>query len=330
MSSDKRWPERASRPTVLLGVLLAAVAAAGTATAQERYPSRPIAFVVGYPPGGGSDVSARALAAAAGKILGQPVVVANKPGGASAVALTGLKGEKPDGYTIGLLPTGPIIAQHMRKLAYDTAKDFTPILQYAELQMGVVVRTDAPWASMKELVEHARANPGKIRYSTAGPGSPPHLVMEQLAIREKLKWTHIPFEGTAPAIAALLGGHVEANADSTFWKPHIESGKFRLLAGFGARRISFLPEVPTLADLGYGVAGQALLGVIGPKGLPPQVVETLHDAFRKAMEDPEFLRAMARMDILTAYRGPDDLARHLVTFNAELEALIRTLGLRKE
>ncbi|MBI4012914.1 MAG: tripartite tricarboxylate transporter substrate binding protein [Candidatus Rokubacteria bacterium] len=317
-------------PAVTLLLLLPLLLGPGRAEGQEKYPVKPLTYVVGYPPGGGSDISSRALATAAARLLGQPVVVVNKPGGASSVALAGLKNEKPDGYTIGLLPTGPIIAQHMRKLSYDSARDFTPILQFAELQMGLVVRTDGPWASLKELAEYARANPGKIRYSTAGPGSPPHLVMEQVGLKEKIKWTHIPFEGTAPAIAALLGGHVEANADSTFWKPHVEAGRLRLLVGFGEKRISFLPQVPTLMELGYGVTGVSLLGVIGPKGLSPQVVETLHDAFRKAMDDPEFARAMQQMDILAVYRSSQDFARHLVKVNEELEALIRGLGLRKE
>ena len=182
----------------------------GAVLAQEKYPTKPINFLIGYPAGGTTDVCARPLVAAASKILGQPIVVVNKPGGASAVAVATLKTEKPDGYTIGILPSGAVLSQHMRKVPYDSAKDFTPIMQYAIYLYGLVVRSDSPWKTFKEFIDYAKANPGKIRYSTAGPGTPQHLVMERLALKEKIKWTHIPFEGGAPAISALLGGHVEA------------------------------------------------------------------------------------------------------------------------
>ena len=189
--------------------------------AQEKYPARPINFLIGYPAGGTTDICARPLATAAGKILGQPIVIVNKPGGASAVAVATLKTEKPDGYTIGVLPSGAVLSQHMRKVPYDSAKDFTPIMQYAVYLYGLVVQTESPWKTFKDFIDYAKANPGKIRYSTAGPGTPQHLVMERLALKEKIKWTHIPFEGGGPAIAALMGGHVEASSQTTEWKKQV-------------------------------------------------------------------------------------------------------------
>jgi len=144
----------------------------GPAFAQEKYPVKPINFLIGFPAGGTTDVCARPLVNAASKTLGQPIVVVNKPGGASAVAVATLKNEKPDGYTIGILGSGAVLSQHMRKVPYDTAKDFTPIMQYAVYLYGLVVQSDSPWKTFKEFIEYARNNPGKIRYSTAGPGSP--------------------------------------------------------------------------------------------------------------------------------------------------------------
>jgi tripartite-type tricarboxylate transporter receptor subunit TctC len=315
---------------IILGVLFFINALTGIAFAQEKYPDKPINFIIGYPAGGSTDVCARPLVAAASKILGQPVVVVNKPGGASAVAMASLKNEKPDGYTIGILPSGAVLSQHMRKVPYDSAKDFTPILQYAVYLYGLVVQTNSPWKTFQEFIEFAKANPGKIRYSTAGPGTPQHLVMERLALKEKIKWTHIPFEGGPSAIANLLGGHVEASSQTTEWKKHVEAGTLRLLAVYGEKRMSSFPNAPTLLELGYDITAPSLICVVGPKGLSPQIVETLHNAFKKAMEDPDFIKIGQQMDQPVLYRSPQDLAKHLVQMNEEMGGLIRSLGLRKE
>jgi tripartite-type tricarboxylate transporter receptor subunit TctC len=299
-------------------------------SAQEKYPTKPINFLIGFPAGGTTDVCARPLVAAASKILGQPIVVVNKPGGASAVAVATLKMVKPDGYTIGIMGSGALLSQHMRKVPYDTAKDFTPIMQYAVYLYGLVVRPDSPWNTFKEFIDYAKANPGKIRYSTAGPGSPQHLVMERLAMKEKIKWTHIPFEGGAPAVSALLGGHVEACSQTTEWKKHVEAGRLRLLAVYGEKRMIDFPDVLTLVELGYEIVAPSLICIAGPKGLPPQVVETLHGAFKKATEDPDFIKVSHQLDQPFIYRGPAELAKHVVKMNEEVGGLISSLGLRQE
>ncbi len=300
------------------------------APAQEKYPSKSINFFIGYPAGGTTDVCARPLTTAASKILGQPVVVVNKPGAGSAVAVAMLRTEKPDGYTIGILPSGAVLSQHMRKVPYDSAKDFTPIMQYAVYLYGFAVRADAPWKTFKEMMDFAKANPGKIRYGTAGAGTPQHLVMEQLALKEHIKWTHVPFDGGGPAVAALLGGHLEAVSQTTEWKKHVESGRLRLLAVYGEKRMKEFPNVPTLLELGYGITAPSLICIVGPKGLSPQIVETLHAAFKKAMEDPDFIKMGEQLDQPVLYRGPQELGKHLVEMNNQVGALIKSLGLRKE
>jgi len=315
---------------IILGILFFINTLAGIALAQEKYPDKPINFIIGYPAGGSTDVCARPLVAAAGKILGQPVIVVNKPGGASAVAMASLKNEKPDGYTIGILPSGAVLSQHMRKVPYDSARDFTPVMQYAVYLYGLVVQTNSPWKTFQEFIEFAKANPGKIRYSTAGPGTPQHLVMERLALKEKIKWTHIPFEGGPPAISNLLGGHVEASSQTTEWKKHVEAGTLRLLAVYGEKRMSAFPNAPTLLELGYDITAPSLICIVGPKGLSPQIVETLHGAFKKAMEDLDFIKIGQQMDQPVFYRGPQDLTKHLVQMNEEMGGLIGSLGLRKE
>jgi len=320
----------AMRLTTLFCLLFFVIALPWAVFAKEKYPTKPINFIIGYPAGGSTDICARPLVTAASKILGQPIVVVNKPGGGSAVGVASLKNEKPDGYTIGVLPSGAVLSQHMRKVPYDSASDFTPIIQYAVYLYGLVVQSDSPWKTFKEFIEYAKANPGKIRYSTAGPGTPQHLVMERLALKEKIKWTHIPFDGGTPAISALLGGHVEASSQTTEWKKYVETGRLRLLAVYGEKRMTDFPTVPTLLELGYDITAPSLICIVGPKGLSPNLVEVLHKAFKEAMEDPDFIKLGHELDQPVIYRGPKDLAKHLVQMNEEVGALIRSLGLRKE
>ncbi len=316
---------------VCLFFLVVMLAFPGFAPAQEKYPDKSINFIIGYPAGGTTDIGARSFVSAASKILGQPVIVINKPGGGSAVAIALLKNEKPDGYTIGILPSGAVLSQHMRKVPYDSAKDFTPIMQYAVYLYGLVVQSDSPWKTFKEFIDYAKANPGKIRYATAGAGTPQHLVMERLAIEEKIKWTHVPFDGGNPATAALMGGHVEALSQPPEWRKPVESGRLRLLAVYGEKRMTNFPNVPTLLELGYKITVvPSLISIVGPKGLSPHVVDTLHGAFRKAMDDPDFIKVSNQVDQPPLYRSPQDLEKHLVQINEEVGTLIRNLGLRKE
>jgi tripartite-type tricarboxylate transporter receptor subunit TctC len=153
--------------------------------------------------------------------------------------------------------------------------------------------------------------------------------MERLALKEKIKWTHIPFQGGGPAITALLGGHVEASSQTTEWKKHVEGGTLKLLAVYGEKRMMDFPDVPTLLELGYGIAAPSIISLVGPRGLSPQVVETLHGTFKKAMEDPDFIKVSRQVDQPPLYRGPEELGRHLVEMNEEVGSLIRKLGLQE-
>jgi tripartite-type tricarboxylate transporter receptor subunit TctC len=313
---------------VLLGLIFGLNSSGGMAMAQERYPNKPINLLVGDPSGGTTDLLARPLALAASKVLGVPIIILNKPGGASAVAMASLKNEDPNGYTIGIMSTGAILSQHMRKVPYDTVKDFTPVMQCAIYIYGLAVRSDSPWKTFKEFIDFGKANPGKIRYSTAGMGTPQHLVMEQLGLKEKIKWIHIPFEGGNPAVSALLGGHVEACSQGAEWKKQVQSGRLRLLAVYGEKRMEDFPDVPTLLELGTGISAPSLIAIAGPKGLPPQVVDTLHGAFKKSLDDPDFLKMSREFDLPMVYRNPQELAKHIAKMNEEVGGLIKTLGLK--
>lgn len=286
-----------------------------SAQAQEPFPSKPITLIVGYAPGGTSDLSMRYLAEAASKRLGQPVVVVNKEGGGGVVGLAELKNAKPDGYTIGFLATGPIISAHMRKLPFDATKDFTPIIQTSGAIYGLVVQAESEFKTMKDWIDFAIANPGKATYSTTGAGSPQHLVMIQLGDQLKAKFVHVPMGGGVPAITQLLGGHVTAASQTTEWKPYVQSGRLRLLAVYSDKRLALFPEVPTLLDLGYGIVAPTVYSIVGPAGMPPDRVKKLHDALHASVQEPGYQDLLKKLDMTPDYKGPDDLKKLILSIH---------------
>lgn len=296
----------------------------------QEYPAKPINLFLGWGAGGATDVTLRALCEAAGKTLGQPIVVTNKPGGGSAVALAYLKNETPDGYTIGNISAAGILSQYMRKVPYDVRTDFTPILRYGDYTFGVVVRPEAPWKTFKELVEFAKANPGRIKYSTSGAGSFHHMAMEALAKQEGIQWVHIPYKSGHEATTAILGGHVDVEACSSEWKPYVESGKLRLLATYNPKRLAKYPEIPTWVDLGYKIAASSLVGIVGPKGIPRPIVDKLHGAIKPALEDPTFKKTMDNLDMPIVYRDPEGLYQDMIGIADQWGKAIIEMGLRKE
>jgi tripartite-type tricarboxylate transporter receptor subunit TctC len=294
-----------------------------------QYPTKPINLLIGWGAGGATDITLRTLSEAAGKILGQPIVLLNKPGGGSAVALALLKNEKPDGYTIGNISAAGILSQYMRKVPYDALTDFTPIIRYGDYTYGVVVRAESPWKTFQELVEYAKANPGKIKFSTSGAGTFHHLVMEALARQEGIKWTHIPYKGGHEATTAILGGHVDVEACSSEWKPYVESGKLRLLSTYNPNRLPKFPEAPTWVELGYKIAASGGIGVIGPKGLPRPIVDKLHGAYKQALDDPTFKKSMENYDMPIVYRDPEGLGKDIKELGDKWGKLIIDFGIKE-
>jgi len=264
------------------------------AQAQE-FPARPITLLISMMPGAGVDLGARMIAQGATKILGQEIIPVTKTGGGGSVAAGILANSKGDGHTLlagthGALTNVP----HLESVAFDPLKDFIPVIQYGSLITGIVVRSDSPHKSFKDLIEFARKNPGKVSFGTPGIGIAPHLAMEIVKLEEKVDIPLIPFPGATPTLTALLGGHVSACGVSTSgFLPHLRAGKVKVLATTGDKRIEVIPDVPTLFELGYpqGVLIEIYL-ITAPKGTPTAVVKTLEGAFRKAMETPEF-RALA-------------------------------------
>jgi tripartite-type tricarboxylate transporter receptor subunit TctC len=190
---------------------------------------------------------------------------------------------------------------------------------------GVVVKADSPFKTFRDLIEYARANPGRLAYGTPGTGTSLHLAMEEIAAKTGVKLLHVPFKGNAESTQALMGGHIMAQADSTGWGRHVDAGTFRLLATLGDKRTRW--NAPTVKELGIDTVSDSPYGLVGPKGMPPQVVRTLHDGFKAAMDDPEHMKTLQRLDQVFWYKSGEDYARWAAeTFQAE-RATIERVGL---
>ena len=315
------------RRTVLLASAAAALPA--TSTRAQSFPSRPITLYCAFPAGGPTDQVLRAFAESASKTLGQPIVVDSKPGAGGTLAPVALKNAKPDGYTLSQLPLGVFRIPHMQKTPQlDPLRDFTFIINMTGYTFGLAVPAGAPWKSLKEFVEDAKKNPNKIDYGSTGTGTTPHLVMEEFAAKAGIKLTHVPFKGSADMMTAILGGHIQAASDSTGWAPHVEAGKLRLLVTYGSKRTKKWPEVPTLAELGYDTVSDSPFGIGGPAGMDPSVVKTLHDAFRKTLEDPKVTAILDRFDQSVIYMGPEEYLKYARQMVDAERATIDRLGLR--
>jgi len=305
----------------------AVLAPFGGARAQA-FPSRPITMVVPWPAGGSTDRHLRTLAEIAGKHLGQNVLVENKPGaggtlGPSTMALTA----KPDGYTIAQYPLGMVRYPHMQKTNWHPIDDFTFIIGVSGYTFRFVVRADSRHKTFQDYIEAARKQPGNIDYGSTGIGTSPHLLLEEVADAAKVKLNHVPFKGNADLMQALIGGHVMAASDATGWDKFVDGGQMRLLATFGEQRTKRWPSVPTAKDLGYNVISTSPYGLVGPKGMDPAVVKTLHDAFKKAIDDPKHMEVLAQLNQEPWYRGSDDYRKWAVATFSKEKALIDRLGL---
>jgi tripartite-type tricarboxylate transporter receptor subunit TctC len=300
------------------------------ASAQD-YPNRPVTLIVPWPAGGTTDIGMRALGSATEKYLKQKIVIENRPGAGGVLGPQQVaQNAAPDGYTLVQIPITVFRFPFMRKTSLDPAADFTYIIGVSGYTFGVVVRNDAPWKTFRELIEYARANPGKVNYGTPGAGTSLHITMEQIAKQQSIKWTHVPFKGTSETTAALLGGHVDAVADATGWASLVNAGQLRLLVLWTAVRSKNWPDAPTLREVGIDMVSNSPFGIAGPKGMDPAVVKVIHDAFKKGAEDPAYLEATAKLDQEPAYLSSDEYRRYAVGQLVEQKKLIEDLGLKQD
>ena len=317
----------------IISVVIAAVFALSTTPPSfaQDYPNRPVTLVVPWPAGGTTDIGMRALASATEKYLKQKIVIENRPGAAGVlgpqqIAQTAV----PDGYTLVQIPITVFRAPFMRKTTLNPASDFTYIIGVSGYTFGIVVRSDAPWKTFQELIDYARANPGKINYGTPGAGTTLHITMEQIAKQQGIKWVHVPFKGTPETTGALLGGHIDAVADATGWAQLVNAGQLRLLVLWTAARSKNWPDAPTLREVGVDMVSNSPFGIAGPKGMDPKVVKIIHDAFKKGAEDPAYIEAATKLDQEPAYMNSEDYRRYAAAQLIEQKKLIEELGLKQE
>ena len=294
----------------------------------QNFPEKAITLVVPYSAGGTTDVAMRALAEATSKQLGQRVIVDNRTGVAGTLGPASIVNTRPDGYVIAQMPITVFRVPYMQKGSFDPLNDFTWIIHVSGYTFGVAVRADSPWKTWQEFIAYAKANPGKVSYSTPGHGTSLHITMEEIAQREGIQWLQVPYKGAADALIALRGGHVTAMADSSTWGEMVDAGQVRLLVTWGENRTRRWPNVPTLKDLGYGIVSNSPYGIAGPKGMDPKVVKILHDAIRKAMDDPAYQKVLERLDQDNVYKSSEDYAKFAKQVNDEQRAIIERMGLK--
>jgi tripartite-type tricarboxylate transporter receptor subunit TctC len=279
-----------------IGTALAATLLMVTASQAQSYPTKPIKFIVPVAAGGGADMIARNVAERVSRGLGQNLVVENISGGGGAIAAETIQRATPDGYTLmqGYVATHAT-SPASRKLRYDPIKDFTPIGMIGGTPNVLIVPVGVPANTVKEFVDYAKKNVGKISYGSAGQGSLTHLAMEQFKDATGIFAVHVPYRGIAPAITDMLSGSTQAMMPSlAAATPQIRAGKFRPLAVTGAKRHPNFPEVPTLAELGYkGFDGMQWYGIFGPAKMPADIVKRVHEELQKAIAVPDLKQRLS-------------------------------------
>jgi tripartite-type tricarboxylate transporter receptor subunit TctC len=325
---DRPWP---MMRTLIVGALAAlGMLAEAPANAQD-FPTKPVTFIVPWPAGGSTDLAIRALADATQKHLGQPIIIDNKPGASGTLGPAQMAANaKPDGYTIAQIPITVFRLPFMTKVTFDANKDFTYIAGLTAYTFGVVVKSDSQWKTFKDLLAYAKANPGKVKYGSPGTGTSLHIGMEQIAKQAGAKWTHVPHKGGAELNAALLGGHIDAIADSTSWAPLVNSGDFRLLVIWSPTRSKNWPNAPTLQEEGVDLVLNSPYGVAGPKGMDPKVVKALADAFAKGVREASYAEALKKFDQELAYLDTAAYQKHVAEQIQEAKTQVEELGLQKK
>lgn len=294
---------------ILATAVSAAALFSAAASSAEEFPNKPITLVVPYSAGGATDAMFRDLAHAASKHFPQPIIVANRPGGSGSVAIAYMLQRPADGYTVNVIVPVLQRASYQHQFSFDVVKDIKPVIQVGGLQYGIVVKPDSPFKNLKDLVEHARANPGEVSFMSAGIGSGGHIYMQEIAEAAggDIKFNHIPSKGDADAAQAVMGGHVDFIAVTPGgWSSLVQAGKLRLLATLGEERSKRFPDAPTVKEQGYNVVHLTPLGLGAHPETPDDIVQKLHDGFKKAIAEPTFIESMDNRENAIMYLGPKE------------------------
>lgn len=295
--------------------------------AQDNYPVRPIKIVIGFAPGGSTDTPMRVLAESVSKILKQPVVIENKPGAGGTLPGVVMQTAPNDGYTLGIAAAGVYRLPYTTDLKWDPAKDLTYIIGLTGYAFGIVVPASSPIKTWQDYVSAAKAKPGELTYGTPGVATTQHLTMEQISRKAGIKLNHIPYKGTGESMLALTAGQIDSAAETSAWAPFVKEGKMRLLVTWGDKRMASFPNVPTLREVGIPLTQKSYWGLVGPKGMDKAVVAKLHDAFKQAMQQPEFKQALERYDMEPEYMGSADYHKFAIGSMQQEKEILDLLGL---
>jgi tripartite-type tricarboxylate transporter receptor subunit TctC len=307
---------------------LAAAALAAPAVAQG-FPSKPIVVLVPFPAGGTTDAQMRVLAAEASQVFRQQVLIENRPGAGSTLGAATVARARPDGYLLTQLTAPCLRLPFMQPMSYDVTKDFTPVLHLTGYLFGICVRADSPWKTWQDFVADARRRPGAIAVGNTGANGTPHLAVVQLAERENLQLTHVPFRGEGDGMPALMGGHIQAMACGSGGGGLVDEGRARWLNVWTSKRSKRWPDVPTLVELGYPeLVITSPYGLVGPAGMDAELTRRLQDGFAEALRRPAHLAALERHDMELDYRDSAGYAAFIQQQLQVEEALVRRLNLR--
>ena len=303
-------------------------------SSKAAYPDREITFITSHAAGTSTDLAIRVLSEVASKVLGQTIVIMNKPGASYVIGNSQVINSKPDGYTLGFCYAGAFThVPHMRKIPYDIKKDITWIGTCGDYTGGLVVKPDAPWKTLREFLDDAKKNPDKIIYSHDGYGLFLHVLMEYIALKEGgIKWKFLPIPGGPRQATALLGGHTHAWAAGGFHVPFVRDKTMRLLVNFDKTRLKIQPEIPTLWEFGYETSLSSLgsYTLFGPKGIPEAILEKLEDAYRKAVNDPSFAKLMDTFAVTPYFQNSTETGKKIYEEFDAMGKLVKITGVKTE
>lgn len=323
-----------SAPAVLVALAVIGIAGLPRVSLADDYPAKPIKLIVAFPAGGASDLSARQLGQLLSPRLGRQFVIENRPGASGAIGAMVAAAAAPDGYTLLYCntPTHTVNPALLPDLGYDADKDFTPIVRFVTVPLILAINPTSPLRSIAEVTTVARAKPGSLRYGTAGIATLAHIAGELLAHQTGVKLTHVPYKGTAPAVTDAIGGHVDMVFMTTLeGLPQIRAGRLRALAVTGVRRVTALPQTPTMAESGV-IEGELLawFGLCAPRGVPSAVIKKLNAEAMAAYLSPNVKADLERQGYELVANTPEEFAQFIRADRARIAALVKQFGIRPE
>ena len=322
----------ARRQFLSLAAAAAASPVASRAAFAQAYPSRPLRWIIGFPPGGGADIVSRVMAPWLAERLGQPVVVENRPGASSNLAVQAVVNSPPDGYTLLFVPASVAVNVSLfQNLPFDLLRDVAPVSGLIDFPLVLVANPSFPAKTVAELIAYAKANPGKVTHGSFGTGSTSHVSAELFKMMAGISMTHVPYRGGAPMVTDLIGGQVNVGVDVlTGSQAHIKSGALRVIAALGKSRIEFLPDVPTIGETVAGYEANSWCGLGVPKGTPPEIVERINREINAGLADPAIKARLAQIATTPIHYTPAQFGGYVASEVEKWGKVVKSVGIKAE